>query len=114
MPDSYWCNDLEETIEFISYVLLFAPHEFPEDESMDLDRAFSELRHGFDAAAAQVGEERLAPARLLLEEAYASYTSGQIKEGAAKIQQIEQWLMKTAGGGGAAGAESAKPRNPSE
>lgn len=89
----YWCNDLGETVDFIAYVVLSAPDDFPAEDAMDLGRAFDELRHGLDCSAAEVGEERLAPSRVLLQQAYVSYMAGQVVDGAGKLQQLQRSLM---------------------
>jgi hypothetical protein len=96
-----WCNSLRELINFIAYVVLYGPDEFPTrewrrpEEQLNLDRAFEELRHGLTCAAKEVGElPEIATARVMLEEAYTHYREGRINPGAWKLQEMSQLLEK--------------------
>lgn len=95
----HWCENLAELIDFIALVVLSAPDEFPREdwlkpeEQLNLDRAFAELRHGFDCAAKEVGNTpALVAARAMLEEAYTHYREGRINPGAWKLQEMSRLL----------------------
>jgi hypothetical protein len=94
-----WCENLNELIDFIAYVVLSAPDEFPRrdwvkpEEQLNLDRAFDELRHGLDCAVHELGSRpELATARSMLEEAYTHYREGRINPGAWKLQDMSELL----------------------
>jgi hypothetical protein len=90
----HWCNDLGEVIEFVAYVVLSAPADFPPEDNMNLERAFQEFRHGFDCAASELAEDTLSLARKMLEEAYEHYKADRVNEGAWKLQEMQQLLMR--------------------
>lgn len=95
------CNNLSELINFIAYVVLYGPDEFPKrewhkpDEQLNLERAFDELRYGLSCVAAKMGElPTISTARGMLEEAYTHYREGRINPGAWKLQEMSQVLEK--------------------
>ena len=97
----HWCENLGELIDFIAYVVLYGPNEFPKrewvkpEEQLNLDRAFEELRYGLNRATEEVGEvPAISTARTILEEAYTHYREGRINPGAWKLQEMSQLLEK--------------------
>jgi hypothetical protein len=97
----HWCENLDELIDFIAYVVGYGPDKFPKrdylkpDERLNLERAFEELRYGLGCAAKEVGElPAITTARDMLGEAYTHYREGRINPGAWKLQEISQVLKK--------------------
>jgi len=97
----HWCEDLAELIDFIAYVVIYGPDEFPErdflkpDEQLNLDRAFDELRYGLDCAAKQIRDEAvIGTCRAMLQEAYTHYHEGRTNPGAWKLQEMSRLLER--------------------
>jgi len=90
-----WCNNLEELIEFIAYVVLTAPDAFPPEDNMTIDAAFRELGHGLDCVQLERGDSAMIQeSRKLFREAYSLYKEGKTNEGAWKLQDAEEVLMR--------------------
>jgi hypothetical protein len=96
-----WCVNLGELIDFIAYVVLYAPDKFPKrdflkvEEQLNLERAFDELRYGLDCAAKEVGESPvIGTCRAMLEQAFTHYREGRINPGAWKLQEMLRLLEK--------------------
>jgi hypothetical protein len=94
-------HDLHSFKDFVGFVRLCAPDQFPHqdwlkpDEQWTLDRAFEGLRYGLDLTAQEKGElPVLATCRSLVKEAYVHYTNGRMREGYFKIEEMEKLLRK--------------------
>jgi hypothetical protein len=94
-------HDLHGFKDFVTFVGMCAPDQFPvrdflpPDEQMTLDRAFDGLRYGLDLTAREKGElPVLATCRGMVEEAYAHYRGGRMREGFFKLQEMENILKK--------------------
>lgn len=91
-----WCQNLDELIEFLALVTIYAPDSFPQeegDELLDLERAFDDLNYGLDSSVAAIGDaSKVSALRSMLREAHELYRSGQVNEGAWKLQEIERQL----------------------
>lgn len=91
----HWIQErISEYREFLSYVLLYGPDEFPEEDylepedQMSLEKAFSELRRAFPMIKQRVKEEdTLAMLKELLEISYEAYKSGEDRKGAYALQE---------------------------
>jgi hypothetical protein len=101
-PASYFgFKDLHGFKDFVGYVFLCAPDEFPykdwreAEEQMTLDRAFAGLRYGLDVTASEKGEtEVVTMCRELVDEAYANFNTGQDSEGRRKLNEVRGLLKK--------------------
>ncbi|HEX8255751.1 MAG TPA: hypothetical protein VF846_21610 [Thermoanaerobaculia bacterium] len=101
-----WVNSVEDLLDLISYVILYAPDEFPEEDylgpedQMSLSRAFTELEHGLslavDAGMAKANEPAL---REVLTASRQAYERGDDVAGATLLQRFETELF----GAGAVG-----------
>jgi hypothetical protein len=92
---------IDDLQELISYMVLYAPDEFPvedylaENQQMTLDRAFRELQNGIQVViqrgmvAAEVEDQ----VRVLAEQAAAAYKQGDDVTGAHLLQEIEAQLV---------------------
>jgi hypothetical protein len=94
-------KDLHGFKDFVGFVILCAPDEFPSDdwlqpeEQMNVERAFVGLRYGLDVTAKEKGEsEVVATCRQLVKEAYAEYQSGRAVEGQQKLEEMDGLLSK--------------------
>jgi hypothetical protein len=94
-------NDLHGFKDFVGFVRLCAPNMFPvldylrPDEQWTLDRAFDGLRYGLELTAREKGElPVLAICRTLVEEAYAHYREGRVRDGFFKLKEMESLIKK--------------------
>lgn len=96
-----WVKDIDALYDFIGYVVLRAPDQFPTEdhlgpeEQMTLDRAFQELRYGvalverdFPGADAQRG------LTATLDRSLASYHAGQVVAGAHALQDFQDLIFR--------------------
>lgn len=95
---------LTEYHDFIAYVTLCAPSDFPEEdylqphEQMTLDKAFSRLRSEFSLVRERVKDESsLALLAELLEMSYEHYSHGDEVKGAHIIQEFETIIWPSRG-----------------
>ena len=98
----HWVNDLEDLRDFISYVVLYSPDEFPQEdylpvtEQMTLDKAFDEIRRGLAILDGRIDDKgRLARLHSLIEKSLAAYRRGDDVEGAHLLQAFEQDAFAT-------------------
>ena len=94
-------SDLHSYKDFVVFVAMCAPENFPHREGVDedaqwsLERAFTGLRFGLGAAIKEKGQK---PAFLecsrLIEEAFAAYEQGRSREGASRLREMRKWLQK--------------------
>ncbi len=96
-----WVRDINSFYDFIGYVVLSAPDQFPRedylgpDEQMTLDRAFDELRQGIAFVELDFpGADRDRGLSALLERSLASYRNGDIVAGAHTLQDFQDLIFK--------------------
>ncbi len=94
-------NDLHGFKDFVGYVFLCAPDEFPcddwrkPDEKMNLQRAFIGLRYGLDLAASEKGEnEVVMRCRQLVDDALAHFHAGDGSAGRRALNEIRDLLKQ--------------------
>lgn len=94
-------TDLHSYKDYVTFVRLCAPNEFPietdlePDEQMTLDRAFDGLRFGLDLTAQEKGDlPVLATCRTLVEEAYVHYREGRVREGFFTLEAMRKLVRK--------------------
>ena len=92
---SDWVTTRNELREFLSYVLVFAPDRFPEEdyleahEQMDLSRALEQLT----TALRFVNEAEKLVATKLLENARKAYAAGDILTGSSTLLELQRQLF---------------------
>lgn len=98
-----WIRNYDTFVDFISYVLLSAPDDFPhedylsDDEQMSLDRAFEELNSGMRFVAAKVKDDAvIEKLRRALNASHAAYRAGDRVKGAHLLQDFEKTLLERA------------------
>lgn len=98
---SWHFHDLHGFKDYISMVYIGAPDRFREregrgpEEQWTLDLAFEGLRHGLAITAEEKGElPVLVTCRTMVEEAYAHYCEGRIREGCLKLQEMAKLIRK--------------------
>jgi hypothetical protein len=101
-----WVRDIDSFYDFIGFVIVSAPDEFPredylsDDEQLNLDRAFSELRHGVELVEKDFpGADRGRGLNAILDEALALYRAGEDVKAAHLLHDFEQKIFRTPGGG---------------
>ena len=89
-------KSVRQLYNFIAYVVLYAPDRFPredylpDDQQMNLQRAFERLRQGVDIAyPPDYHADKRAPLNSLLDMALASYQNGDLAEGARMLHEFE-------------------------
>jgi hypothetical protein len=96
----HWVLHLDALHDFIGLVILRAPDRFPtrdflpDDEQLNLDRAFKELRSGLDFVAVSPSDptfhDRL---RTALDESLEAYRTGDRREGAHRLQDFQNMIF---------------------
>ncbi|WP_299322366.1 hypothetical protein [Parasphingopyxis sp.] len=96
-----WVKDIDALHDFVSYVVLCAPDEFPvedfleDHEQMNLEKAFEELRHGILLLHPEVGTPQKVPImHSKLDEAYKAYKAGDGDKGAHLVQDFRNMIFK--------------------
>ncbi|MBL8817090.1 MAG: hypothetical protein JNL58_13765 [Planctomyces sp.] len=82
-------------IDFMAYVSIYAPNEFPDEdgETLDLAGAFSELQQGLKTVAIEVnGPNLLKKIEALLSASHSKYLTGDVSEGARLLIEAEYAL----------------------
>jgi hypothetical protein len=94
-------SDLHSFKDFVGFVKLCAPNDFPPregvgpDEQWTLDLAFEGLRLGLNLAVEEKGERKeFATCRKLVEDAYVYYRNGQMREGFFTLEEMRKVLKK--------------------
>jgi hypothetical protein len=94
-------HDLHSFKDYVSFVRLCAPIDFPiedylgPDDQWTLERAFEGLRHGLVIASAEKGVLPVfATCSILVNEAYQAYRNGNVRDGYRKLQEMETMLRK--------------------
>lgn len=97
-----WVKDVGSLYDFIGYVVLSAPNRFPkedylaDEEQMDLESAFEELRHGITLLDPEVATEEKKPLLVtILNESLAAYREGDDYTGAHRLQDFQDLIFKT-------------------
>lgn len=96
-------ESVDDLWNFIAYVTLYAPDEFPTedflpvDEQMDLGRAFEQLRRGVEIAYPEPSfSEKRAALNGLLDQSYAAFTSGEEAKAAFLLKDFQDGIFKDA------------------
>ena len=103
-----WVRDLNTFYDFISLVVVHAPDEFPvedylpDDEQLNLERAFAELRKGVAFVDRGLpGADRERGLTAMLDEALRLYRAGEDVKAAHLLQDFEARIFKRSDGGAA-------------
>lgn len=101
MARSFGFSDLHSFKDYVGFVQLCAPDDFPFEEwaspsdQLTLELAFEGLRLGLQMATEEKGErEEFTQGKLLIEEAYAAYRDGQDRDGFFKLEKLQGLLKK--------------------
>ena len=101
MPGHFGFNDLHSFKDYVVWVQLCAPDEFPveewagPDDQMTLDLAFEGLQMGLRMATEEKGgREEFALGRALVDEAHAAYRDGRLRDGFFKLEELQKVLRK--------------------
>ena len=96
-----WVEDYDSLIEFISYLLLSAPSDFPEEdflkpeEQMNLDKAHAVLKNSMEYAVPRMKDKSALPELMrMIEETFAAYRKGDEDRGAHLLQSFEKRLLQ--------------------
>lgn len=101
MARHFGFSDLHSFKDYVVWVQTYAPDRFPAedwagpDDRMTLELAFEGLRLGLKMAAEEKGERaEFARGRALVEEAYAAYCDGRVRDGFVKLEELQKALKK--------------------
>lgn len=88
------CENLEELIDFVAYVIVYCPNRFPRRERpMNLEIAFEEMRHGMNCLETELQDpQSVERARSLLDDAYSDFKAGHDIEGSHRLQDLSEFL----------------------
>lgn len=94
-------ENIDDLYNFIATVVLCAPNDFPyrewlaDEDQLNLDRAFEEMRHSMTWMDEQVATpEKLPRMKELLEQSYQTYKKGDQYNGAHLLQDWEDMIFK--------------------
>src|SRR6185437_15701385 len=94
-------SDLHSFKDYVGFVKICAPDRFRPregvgpDDQWTLDPAFDGLRLGLKMAAEEKGERaEFARGRMLVEEAYAAYRDGRMRDGFFRLEELQKLLRK--------------------
>ncbi len=92
------CQEYGDTLDFFSYLILFAP-DFPSEDDMTMDRALSNLKHGLDAVESKTTRvdslQKLKMCREDVDQASCLYRSGNVLEAEKHLQAAREWFRKS-------------------
>jgi hypothetical protein len=101
MMTRFHFTDLHSFKDYVIFAQTYLPDRFPRREGFSaedqwtLDLAFKALRHGLDMAVQEKGDLPVfADCRRLVEEAYAEYFAGRMREGFFKLEEVNKLLKK--------------------
>jgi hypothetical protein len=101
MAAPYPFSDLHSFKDYVVFVQTYLPDRFRPREGVGpahqwtLDLAFEGLRLGLRMAADEKGErEEFARGSVLVEDAYAAYRDGRVRDGFFKLEELQKVLKK--------------------
>jgi hypothetical protein len=91
-------SDLHSFKDYVGFAKLCAPDDFPVhdwEDQLTLDEAFEGLRLGLQMSMEEKGTRKeFTRGQVLVEEAYAAYRDGNMREGFFKPQELQKLLRK--------------------
>lgn len=97
----YGFKDLHGFKDFVGFIILCAPDDFPVDDwlepadQMNLERAFVGLRYGLDLTLTETSrDDVVASCRQLTEAAHAEYQAGRDLQGQRMLEEMDRLLSK--------------------
>lgn len=82
-----WCTKLSELKDFMAFVVLYGPDEFPAWREMDMTKAFLQIYEGLDECRGEFPSGAIfEKVKGLLLEAEAAYKAVDIVKGAHRLQ----------------------------
>jgi hypothetical protein len=101
MPAAFPFSDLHSFKDYVGFVKLCAPDEFPPrdglgpDDQWTLDLAFDGLRLGLRMAIEEKGDrEEFTRSQSLVEDAYVAYRDDRLGDGFFKLEELQKLLQK--------------------
>lgn len=92
--------DLNDLMNFLAYMVLYAPHDFPEEdylkssEQMTLERAFQVLSDGVLLLRSSFGDKDVCNLQNILNESLEAYREGDIVKGSHLLQNLESIVSR--------------------
>ena len=81
---------VSEYNDFICYVILKAPNNFPEDSGTTLDSAFDDLKNNIEILLKRIkSEEQISVLREMLEMSYGAYIESDLKKAIYILQEFQ-------------------------
>ena len=97
----HWVENTNDLLDFLSYVVLYAPDEFPEEdylsasEQMNLEKAFEFLSKSMEFVKEKITDgDQLNKLKTLLDESKQAYENGDDVKGAHLLQEFEAIVFK--------------------
>ncbi len=91
----HWCNSVDDLIDFLAYVAVYAPDEFPDEdgELLNLATAFEEIEHGIAIATAEISSyELLAFIKGAVLRSKQKYYDGNVRDAARELVDAQYAL----------------------
>lgn len=89
---SGWCKSKSELDDFIAFVVLYGPDDFPSWRHMTIERALNEIVDAIDRFSAEIGAGNTARARQLAADAKQAYAKNDPIKGAHLLQDLAELL----------------------
>jgi len=96
-----WVKNLNDLLDFLSYMVLYAPDEFPEEdylspeEQMNLEKAFEVLNNSMEFVREKISNgDQLQQLQGLLNDSNTAYKDGDDVKGAHLLQEFEAVVFK--------------------
>jgi len=84
-----WCRNRQELSDFIAFVVLYGPNDFPPERNMDMSAAIKEIRAGLQRCAHEIGgSERVAELTNMVEKAVDEINLGNENGGFHILQDV--------------------------
>lgn len=90
---NHWCKTKSELNDFIAFVVLYGPNDFPAWRNMTMEKAFAEITAGLELFAKDFKTtDDASTAKRLAAQSEAAYSSGEINKGAHLLQELAELL----------------------
>jgi hypothetical protein len=85
---------ISEVRDFLGFMVMTCPDDFPPEGNLDLDSAFATLIDGLDAVRAPLGEQRHFDLTRMAEKAKSLYEAGDEDGGSFTLQDMKKRLAR--------------------
>lgn len=88
-----WCNRISEIKDFLAFVVLFGPDNFPTHRNMNIEKAFEQIFEGLKICKNEIkSNDSYDKLCELAKNSHKAYLSKDIKEGAHLLQDMRELM----------------------